>query len=153
MKVKINIIYKDIVSKFHDYNLIWIEEYSPFKYYLYFSPDKELMFDSLSEEFEYFSENTFINYVDIPSIHKDGRKINLLIVKFEIPKSFSYSVIQEDNKKYFTIKEIKEDFQNVLLGAYRNSLDDDNEYIEFIQGEPIPIVFAKLSFLDESCLI
>lgn len=150
MEVKINIIYKDIVSNFYNYNLVWIEEYSPFQYYLYFSPDKSLSFDSISEEFERFSGNTFINYIDIPSIHKDGRNIDLLIVKFEIPNSYSYKTIQEEEKTYFTIKEIKEKFKNSLLGAYRDSLD---EYVEFIQGEPLPITFAKLSFLNESHLI
>ena len=48
------------------------------------------------------------------------------------------------------VKELLPNRVSLYYVDYRDSLD---EYVEFIQGEPLPITFAKLSFLNESHLI
>lgn len=151
-------MFEEIIEKYSDYKIVYIEEVKKGLYNLFFSKDERLLFENLiKEEYDWKNYNIYSSVfeVEMPLVDKLNLPIEYVILEIEIPNSAGVKSLSETINKLsnnnspqipLTLDELFLNYESSLMGIFANN---KQYYTEIHQGETLYTVFQKIKEIKQ----
>lgn len=149
-------MFEEIIEKYSDYKIVYIEEVKKGLYNLFFSKDERLLFENLiKEEYDWKNYNIYSSVFEVEMPLVDKLPIEYVILEIEIPNSAGVKSLSETINKLsnnnspqipLTLDELFLNYESSLMGIFANN---KQYYTEIHQGETLYTVFQKIKEIKQ----